>query len=364
VGRQWIDRIHWVRQNEDADDSTEPRQKAANRGPSGSGKAAFMFESRWLECKRPAPMLRYVAERASRRKRLLFVAACCRRLWPWLRGDASRRAVEELERQADASRPRSPSQAVRALARSAVSAAEERRQGANAVHQEADARRAGVWGSIWVGDPPAPSVLVRAAAEVQEALAHQQEAEAGVQASELVAAVMEEWDNLELVARQTTQVVVHGRIAALTRVRALRWLHRADEEADRPVPRSRAALRAAQVVQWIEQQEETIRERAERQEERTAKVERRAQVALIRDLFGNPFRPVAIEPACLEWNEGCLVKMARTIYDERKYQDMTILADALEEAGCGTAELLNHCRQPGEHARGCWALDLLLGLPV
>src|SRR6185437_16910565 len=224
--------------------------------------------------------------------------------------------------------------------------------------------RACVWGSIWVGDPPAPSVLVRAAAEVQEALAHQQEAEAGVQASELVAAVMEEWDNLELVARQTTQVVVHGRIAALTRVRALRWLHRADEEADRPVPRSRAALRAAQVVQWIEQQEETIRERAERQEERTAKVERRAQVALIRDLFGNPFRPVAIEPACLEWNEGCLVKMARTIYDERKYQDMTILADALEEAGCGTAELLNHCRQPGEHARGCWALDLLLGLPV
>src|SRR6185437_2520035 len=109
-----------------------------------------MLESRWLECKRPTPMLRYVAERASRRKRLLFVAACCRRLWPWLRGEASRQAVEELERQADASRPRKPSASLCDKARSGVSAAEERRRAANAIRQEAEVRRAGVWGAIWV----------------------------------------------------------------------------------------------------------------------------------------------------------------------------------------------------------------------
>lgn len=321
-----------------------------------------MLESRWLECKRPTPMLRYVAERASRRKRLLFVAACCRRLWPWLRDDASRQAIEELERLADAPRARSPSQSVRALARRGVSAAEERQQATAAVQQEAQARRAQLWGTLWVGDPPVPSVLIRAAAEVQDALAHEEEAETAVQATELIATVMETWDNLEQIAQQSLRIVVLGRIAALTRVRATRWMHRADEEADRPVPRARASLRAAQVVQWIEQQEEATRERAERQQERTEKTERRAQCTLIRDLFGNPFRPATIEPSYLEWNDGCLVKMARAIYDERKYQDMTILADALEEAGCGNTDLLNHCRQPGEHARGCWALDLLLGL--
>jgi hypothetical protein len=40
---------------------------------------------------------------------------------------------------------------------------------------------------------------------------------------------------------------------------------------------------------------------------------------------------------------------------------LAVLADALEEAGCIDADILNHCRQPGEHVRGCWVVDLLLG---
>jgi len=283
-----------------------------------------MLESRWLECKRPGPMLRYVAEFASRRKQLLFVAACCRRLWLWLRSDASRQTVEELERQADASRPRALAKSVSEKARRGASAAEELRQTSETARQEAERRRASVWGSIWVGDPPEPSVLIRSAAEVQEALAHEQEAGAAVLASQLLVAIVAEGRNSTLTAEEAVRVVVLGRIAAVTRIRAARWMHRADEEADRPVTRSKAALRAAQAAQWVERQEEATRERDERQEERTAKAERRAQCALIRDLFGNPFQPAVIEPSYLEWNEGCLVKMARTIYDERKYQEMAI----------------------------------------
>jgi hypothetical protein len=53
--------------------------------------------------------------------------------------------------------------------------------------------------------------------------------------------------------------------------------------------------------------------------------------------------------------------MAQVIYNERLFADMPILADALEDAGCSDAAILAHCRQPGEHVRGCWVVDLLLG---
>jgi hypothetical protein len=54
-------------------------------------------------------------------------------------------------------------------------------------------------------------------------------------------------------------------------------------------------------------------------------------------------------------------KIARAIYDGRAFERMPILADALEDAGCGDADILRHCREPGEHVRGCWVVDLLLG---
>ena len=51
--------------------------------------------------------------------------------------------------------------------------------------------------------------------------------------------------------------------------------------------------------------------------------------------------------------------MARVIYDERQFDGMPILADALEDAGCTDPDILNHCRQAGEHVRGCWVVDLM-----
>ena len=79
------------------------------------------------------------------------------------------------------------------------------------------------------------------------------------------------------------------------------------------------------------------------------------------DIFGNPFDPVIVNPAWLAWNNGAIAKLAQRIYDERSFADLPLLADALEEAGCTSAELLTHCRHPGPHVRGCWAVDLLLG---
>jgi hypothetical protein len=82
---------------------------------------------------------------------------------------------------------------------------------------------------------------------------------------------------------------------------------------------------------------------------------------LIRDLFGNPFRLARADPSWLSWNNGTVARMAEAIYSSGTFEDLPVLADALEEAGCANADILAHCRGPGEHARGCWALDLLLG---
>jgi hypothetical protein len=89
--------------------------------------------------------------------------------------------------------------------------------------------------------------------------------------------------------------------------------------------------------------------------------ERKAYAALVRDIFGNPFRGAVVDSAWLAWNDGTVRRIAQAIYDERAFDRMPILADALEDAGCDNADILNHCRTPGVHVRGCWVVDLLLG---
>jgi hypothetical protein len=85
------------------------------------------------------------------------------------------------------------------------------------------------------------------------------------------------------------------------------------------------------------------------------------QTTFFCDIFGSPFRPVSLSPSWLVWNDGAVRKMAQAIYDERAFDRLFVLADALEDAGCHNADILAHCRQPGPHVRGCWVVDLVLG---
>jgi hypothetical protein len=121
--------------------------------------------------------------------------------------------------------------------------------------------------------------------------------------------------------------------------------------------------------------------------------ERQIQVHFLRDLFGPlPFRPVTLPPSVRVWNSGTVVRLAQAIYQEQPLpgnsdtlewflrrreqaiypwrqlpsgylnsQGLAVLADALEEAGCQDQEILSHCRSGGEHVRGCWVIDLVLG---
>jgi hypothetical protein len=85
--------------------------------------------------------------------------------------------------------------------------------------------------------------------------------------------------------------------------------------------------------------------------------EPRNRVALARCVFGNPFRSTVVEPT---WLSSAVVGVAAGIYEERAFQQLPILADALEEAGCADEDILRHCRNPGPHVRGCWVVDLVL----
>ncbi len=111
---------------------------------------------------------------------------------------------------------------------------------------------------------------------------------------------------------------------------------------------------AAQPASWINRQWNSaalIRERG-------------AIAALIRDIFGNPFRPVRIDPTKRTLD---VVQLARSIYQNQRFDRLPSLADVLEQVGCRNPDILAHCREPGEHVRGCWVVDLVLGdsgLPV
>lgn len=106
---------------------------------------------------------------------------------------------------------------------------------------------------------------------------------------------------------------------------------------------------------WVDDVCDTTRRIAGR---RSGVWEEITQATLLRDVLGNPFRSVALDSA---WLTTTVTALAQAIYDDRDFDRMPILADALEDAGCTSQAILAHCRGPGLHVRGCWVVDLLLG---
>ena len=87
--------------------------------------------------------------------------------------------------------------------------------------------------------------------------------------------------------------------------------------------------------------------------------ERQVHASVLRDIFGNPFRPVAFDPA---WRTSTVVALASQMYESRDFTAMPILADALQDVECDNDDILGHCRDPKQvHVRGCWVVDLVLG---
>ena len=83
------------------------------------------------------------------------------------------------------------------------------------------------------------------------------------------------------------------------------------------------------------------------------------QASVVREIVGNPFAPHEFDP---QWRTSTVHDLTVTIDDERSWQKLPILADALEDAGCDDTEMLDHCRaEHAIHHRGCWVIDSILG---
>jgi hypothetical protein len=269
-----------------------------------------MTEAEWLVCTDPQKMLNIlegkVSERkfwrrkASDRKLRLFACACCRSIWHLLTDARSRKAIELAEQSADGlTNP----QALLEASESAWAAANEMIRL--------------FWPTSGTGPYNDPDFLD---GMPDDRLAHPAACDAACAAAE---ALMNDLSTVPAVA----DYACHAKAQAAAPVGA----------------ESASAVGIA------------ARDEAER-------TEWAAQATLLRDIFGLiPFRPVAMARAWKGWNDGIIPKLAQAIYDERAFDRMPILGDALEEAGCTDQDILAHCRSGGEHVRGCWVVDLVLG---
>jgi hypothetical protein len=258
-----------------------------------------MTEAEWLECTDPDKRLCYFRGRLRNgfnRKIRLFACACCRRIWDHFVDERSRVAVEVAERYADG-------EATDEELSTAFTAA-------GHAHQEVFQKigKAGAcieWAAKYAADPipfhGARNVIWMAATsrsyEIRRKRPH-------------------EWDAIRLFLCEITRN--SGPFALVVG----KW----------NVKRLRQAVATG--------------------------AEKPIQMALLNDIFGNPFHPITIDPT---WLTPTVKVMAQAIYTDRNFDQMPLLADELEKAGCDNQEILGHCRGPGPHVRGCWVVDLVLG---
>lgn len=88
---------------------------------------------------------------------------------------------------------------------------------------------------------------------------------------------------------------------------------------------------------------------------------RRKQASLLRDIIGSAAPRTVSRFDWLSWKSSAVQSMAEVIYNERRFSDVPILADALVDAGCHDQFVLDHCLSNAEHVRGCWVIDMLIG---
>jgi hypothetical protein len=261
-----------------------------------------MTEDRWwLDCKQLRPMLSQLRWAMNPRKKRLFLVACARRIWDRYTDQRSTQAIETAEAFADGRCTKSDLAGAREAASRAREKAVAATQAATKVRDEIFAAREEDPNRslLWPDDP-----IVQAA-----------------------------W-------RSWYSVV---------------WTEHAAEVA---VWVSRAAVPSLATVTA------RIREIVAGYSDDYAPAKKREEVAqcdLLRDLFGDPNHRPFLSRTCLRWNGNTLARLAQVIYDERAFDRLPILADALEDAGCADAAILEHCRGPGPHVRGCWVVDLILG---
>jgi hypothetical protein len=264
-----------------------------------------MTEEEWLECKDPHSMLE-LRDKVTDRKSRLFACACIRRVWDLIESDLHRRAVEVAERFADG-------------AGSILEWKWERRYNGSLFARDFVRRPIGNGEREW--------------AEMLQSL----EAERKSLPED---AYFFSYENVAPMNAVAWTLYLNSDVASVTANHA-------------------ASLRASLYPNWKECRVMDFTPEEEQAWNRRHRAEGVSQANLLRCIFGPlPFRSVTLDRKCLT---PTIKQLAEVIYQERQFDRLGILADALEEAGCSQTEVLAHLRSNGEHVRGCWALDLVMG---
>ena len=276
----------------------------------------------------------------SSRKVRLFVAACCRRVWPLLVDERSRQAVAAAEGFADGKIDRPD---------------------LIGAWTEAEA--------VWDHLGPEGAARTRPTPEMREAacmVADAMMAFSFVQSAE--AQREAERGRAKAVALLSRKLAAAGAASAAARPQADRlqaeWEAAAAAAGAKGVPPLGADCdddvfaddRLAEQYQRLAGAfEEEVRSRRPA----ALRAEQAFQHALFEDVFTAP--DCAVDPDWLKWRDGAVPRLAREIYETHRFDRLPELADLLQAAGCAEAGALSHCREGKYHVRGCWLLDLLLG---
>jgi hypothetical protein len=264
-----------------------------------------MTEAEWLACSDPEQMLLFLRGRVSDRKLRLFACGCCRRVWDLLTEPEARAAVEVAERFADALATGRQCEDAWSVCKNTVVGPE-----GDFLAPAGSPRWLAADLACWAAGPLCADGSARPGTEI------------GFGSFRSAA-------DLKLSAAWNSYLTA--------------W-------------RNEAAKRGQSTKPGMD---DVGRGFAEGVTARHNEV--RAQADLLRELLGNPFHAPALNPRWLDANKHKAEKIARSVYEDRRFEQMPSLATALERAGCADAGLLAHCRAPQEHVLGCWVLDLLLG---
>jgi hypothetical protein len=329
-----------------------------------------MNESKWLTGTDGEAMLELVADRLSPRQWLLAAAAYARRLWDFLPAGVLPQAIDAAER---AERPFTAAQRaewqrkIDAAVPEAVGAAELAQR---AIVKSADPDAAGQDAPVLERpNQIAPAFPLFQAASRHAANAIEWFGEAVGEAAQAVRVLFDEpgEEMLERIRPLVEQALASRTRANRAANNALRLKHEGDEHADRSAGVKNKRIAESEAIETVRKIEEgparTENDEFEAEMKRE-KRERKQLARVLREIIGNAFTPPRFEPA---WRTDTVVALAKGIFEDRAFDRMPILADALLDADCDEEPMLRHCRgtevgvkdQP-QHFRGCWVIELIL----
>jgi hypothetical protein len=333
-----------------------------------------MTETKWLTGMDGEAMLDAVADQLAPRQWVLIAAAFVRKLWELLPEGVLRQAVDFAERtthplcEEDRARWRG---LIEAAVPDAVQAAEQTQR---EIVKTCDPEAADLEQPVLTRPTQAaPAFPLFQAASRQAQASIEGIGEAVVEAAQAIRALYIEpgADMLDIV-RSHVEHACELRTGANRATKfALRLKHKGDEIADQALGAKNKRLMETIALEEVRKLEEP-RQRSElddfEAEERRERAARKQLALVLREILGNPYKPPRFDPS---WRTSTVQQLAQGIFDERAFNRLPILADALLDTDCDEEAVLRHCRgtelhvmetrEPVQHVRGCWVIELILG---